>query len=229
MKNPLFIAILVSMLIHGIFAGVFSSFKQRPCGQKGTTQTIAVLGIVQFHIPETAKPKEIKQDATEELAVELPTEPALATLPLPQAELIPTNAIVELEEIITEPELIEEQPETVVAPPKAPSGKQQLASGDLEDAKTKYLATVINKLEQLKKYPPPAYRRGVQGSAHIEFIIHSDGSATETKLKKSSRHYLLDAEAKKLVDRASPFSPIPTELNQEEMIIAVPITFKINH
>ncbi len=228
MSKKLYIAILMSIVIHSILAIAFTLVKPVEYGQKDKGETLSVLGVINFYVPpETIQePQEVTEDIPEQLVIDPIVETVADTSPL--IETTPTNTIMKQEvEIVT----TEEKTEEIITQQlqELPSGKQQLASGLLEDAKTKYLAKVINRLEQLKKYPPPAYRRGAEGTAHIKFIINNDGSATAIQLTKSSRNYLLDDESKKLITRAAPFASIPTELHCENMTVVLPITFKIKH
>ncbi|MFP3043268.1 energy transducer TonB [Treponema primitia] len=71
-------------------------------------------------------------------------------------------------------------------------------------------------------YPSQAKRTGIQGIVEIAFIINTDGSISDTTVRRSSGNRLLDDEAQRAVNSASPFRKPTTRVK-----ITIPVSFKL--
>jgi protein TonB len=132
-------------------------------------------------------------------------------------------------------------PEPIVKPipepiPKAmpleKSTKQNIQSDKNNIAEIKnnideYSAKITLAIKKQQKYPRMAMNRNLQGSVIIELKFNKDGSITNSKVKKSSGHKILDKEALNMTKRAMPF-PVPPKILQSKVFtVVVPITFTL--
>ena len=90
-----------------------------------------------------------------------------------------------------------------------------------------YLHLIKQKIEALKRYPPEAKRKGLEGVVLITFTVLNNGEIEALKVKKSSGHRILDEEALSFVKEASPFPPFPQEISRNEIVIRLPIRFTL--
>jgi protein TonB len=86
-----------------------------------------------------------------------------------------------------------------------------------------YVSKVRSRMDRNKKYP--ARTEAKSGVVEVNFTILADGKVTGTKIVASSGHSALDDEVLALVRRVTPFAPIPTELQREQLNITVPVVF----
>ena len=82
-------------------------------------------------------------------------------------------------------------------------------------------------LARFKKYPPEAQMRHQEGTPVLRFTMTRDGRVLSYGLASSSGHELLDLEAVSLMQRAQPLPPLPPELSQATIQLAVPLRFQI--
>ncbi|MEW5757992.1 MAG: energy transducer TonB [Candidatus Omnitrophota bacterium] len=95
------------------------------------------------------------------------------------------------------------------------------------EAMLRYQDTVKRKIQQAKRYPDWAKKQEIEGVVYISFIILSDGRVSDVQLKKSSGFDILDNEAIATVNRASPFLPIPKDIDSSYVEMSVYIVFKL--
>ena len=132
-------------------------------------------------------------------------------------------------------------PEPIVKPipepiPKAmpleKSTKQNIQSDknnitEIKNNIDEYSAKITLAIKKQQKYPRMAMNRNLQGSVIIELKFNKDGSITNSKVKKSSGHKILDKEALNMTKRAMPF-PVPPKILQSKVFtVVVPITFTL--
>ena len=118
------------------------------------------------------------------------------------------------------------QPPAVVAP--------QLSTPKVDEASQNrllltYGQSISKVIKQHQKYPPPAQRRGWEGTAEVLLQIAADGKVTGITLGKSSGHSILDDEALDMVRRASPLPQAPPDLRGRALVVTVPIVFKLQN
>ncbi len=77
------------------------------------------------------------------------------------------------------------------------------------------------------KYPPQAVPRRLEGVALIEFVIDRSGRVVTYRLLKSSDHYILDFEAKRMIEWSNPVPPLPPELPGQYRRIIVDVIFEL--
>lgn len=87
---------------------------------------------------------------------------------------------------------------------------------------------VLARLEQFKRYPEEARRRGQQGVSYLRFTMDRDGHVLSAKIEKSAGFGLLDKEALSLMQRAQPLPKPPPEIQGDHLELVVPIQFSLN-
>jgi TonB family protein len=97
----------------------------------------------------------------------------------------------------------------------------------VESALASYLRTVRTRLEAVKRYPVLARRRGTEGTATLAIDIRRNGRPAAVRVSGSSGSELLDDEAAEMVDRAAPFAPLPSELDESTLHVVVPVSFDL--
>ncbi len=90
-----------------------------------------------------------------------------------------------------------------------------------------YVAVVRAWLERHKRYPRLARQRGTQGVAVVVFSIRADGTLLSHQVAQSSGHASLDRAAADMVERASPFPPVPPGLGGGRLTLTVPVDFSL--
>lgn len=100
----------------------------------------------------------------------------------------------------------------------APESSGQKQSGD-------YFALVRARIENSKKYPLVARKRGAEGKVLVQFIIGLDGSLEGLKILKKSSYGILDRAALSAVEGASPFPKPPAEQFTSPIPLQITIVF----
>lgn len=93
----------------------------------------------------------------------------------------------------------------------------------------RYHDVVKQKIEHARRYPYFAKQKFIEGTVHLKFCIHSDGTPTNVEIIKSSGYVILDREAVETIRRASPFPAIPDDLCSELLSMSFSLIFKIKH
>jgi protein TonB len=109
----------------------------------------------------------------------------------------------------------------VIEPPTTPSiSEEEFAQiwGDFTSA-------VRTRIARAKNYPSSAREDGLEGKAFLVFKIRKDGRALDIEVAQSSGHIILDKAAKRAVEKAAPFPPIPDKLNRNFALLKIPISF----
>ncbi len=96
------------------------------------------------------------------------------------------------------------------------------------DAFYNYYELLSNIIGRFAVYPLQARKEKEEGIAYISFMLRKNGHLGEIVLRKSSDNSLLDRAAISAVQNASPFPPLPIELNKNEIRLNVPISFEID-
>lgn len=104
-----------------------------------------------------------------------------------------------------------------------------LAAAGSEYAGTKetYISQIAQWLAKHKKYPASAKRRRHEGKVILHFVIDAQGDVINYNIVGTSGFDTLDAEALKMIQRATPFPDIPAELGLQHLSISVPIAFDL--
>ena len=98
-----------------------------------------------------------------------------------------------------------------------------------EEAMFRYQDVVKQRIEELRRYPSRAKRRGVEGETRIKFAISSNGLVQNIKIISASGSKRLDEEAVNTIRRASPFPPVPEEIDRSPVWMEVSIVFTLKY
>jgi len=90
-----------------------------------------------------------------------------------------------------------------------------------------YENIVVAWLERSKRYPDRAIRRGIEGEALLTLRISNTGDVLAFNVEDSSGFSILDEEVRRMVQRASPFPPMPENLSTRELSFSIPIAFRL--
>jgi protein TonB len=90
-----------------------------------------------------------------------------------------------------------------------------------------YLAEVRRMLEKQKKYPYAARRQHLEGVVVLKFTIAKGGEIAGHGVARSSGHSVLDGAAVEALKKVGRFSPLPPALNRSQLIIQVPLAFRL--
>lgn len=229
MNREFFIAFLVSLAAHVSVVGICNPMHDRNEGEQGEDRNIVLVGIVELSAPAAL---EIPAESPrfEDREERIPTDPATP----PPAFDEPLALIVPEPELSTDSELAEPPGQNEEMPAEVPmvehhayAGIRQTTSGQIEDVRVVYLRAMLKKLEETKRYPRLAYRRGLEGTVELRFTVFGNGHVSYPEIRRSSGYASLDGEAVKMVCRARPFHPIPAELELDHMNLTVPVAFRI--
>ena len=77
------------------------------------------------------------------------------------------------------------------------------------------------------RYPNRAIERGQEGSVRISVVIDRDGKILTSTEVESSRFSSLNKAAMKAVKKASPFPPMPDDIQGEQFAFSLPVLFQL--
>ncbi len=95
-------------------------------------------------------------------------------------------------------------------------------------AERRYLAALQQALARERHYPPVARRRGLEGTAKVQFTIAADGRFSAIRVSRTAGAASLDDAATQTVRRLARFDPIPAAIDRESWTVRVPIVFRLN-
>ncbi len=110
-------------------------------------------------------------------------------------------------------------------PPPPPARKPEVDKAKL--ART-FLEALRGKLMQRKKYPVAAQRMGLKGDVIVSFVVRSDSSFSELRVKRSSGHDILDSAALETVRGLSGDIARPPELGDVPLRTSVVLHYQLN-
>lgn len=90
-----------------------------------------------------------------------------------------------------------------------------------------YRASVRQKLEQKKVYPPLARRLGQTGTVVLKFVLGKDGTLLNSEVAEASPYPVLNEAAKNLLASSS-FEPIPAELEKPSWEFTIPVEYRLD-
>lgn len=90
-----------------------------------------------------------------------------------------------------------------------------------------YVSELITQSRKNLEYPRRAIERRQEGSVRVSVIINRDGTVKDSMLVEESKHRLLNREVMAMIEKASPFPPMPEELSGDQFEFTVPISFEL--
>ncbi len=194
-------------------------------------------------LPRVEPRPEPKPEPRAEIRPEPRTEFKAQPQPVPR-DVPPPSVQPRIEPVIAAPVAAQPAPPSVAtapqpaAPPVStvpapPSAQPQAVTGiDLAQEnrlKETYGLSISKEIKRFQKYPPPAQRRGWEGTAEVLLQISAEGKVISITLGKSSGRDILDKEAVDMVRRASPLPQAPPDLRGRALVVSVPIVFKLQN
>jgi protein TonB len=114
-----------------------------------------------------------------------------------------------------------------VAPPV---GESTVGGGGeaVEKARVSYRDFVATKLARAKRYPERAVRNEITGRGVLRLTINATGTVVSAKVAESTQSEVLDDELLRMVDRAAPFPAFPESMNQTDLSLLIPVSFRLD-
>lgn len=91
-----------------------------------------------------------------------------------------------------------------------------------------YFTSIKRAIELVWEYPEPALRQGLQGRLILQFTILGNGQLEGARLIRSSGFSVLDQEAVRAVQAASPFHPIPPWIGKNRLDVIASFEYHDN-
>ena len=202
MKLPagsvMIVALLLSASVHALSLGVFSQFPSNLDREKAT------------EIYEIVLLKKEKPPLLPEIDI------------MGEEKKIPLQNLIKMAEK-TKPELVAEE----ITTSKDKLLNKVKVLNPTKEAMLRYHDIVKQRIEAVRRYPPWAEKRGIEGRAHIVFAINTDGNCRKVELVRSSNSSLLDKEAIAAIKRANPFPPLPEGIGSPCVQMDVEIVFSL--
>ena len=108
----------------------------------------------------------------------------------------------------------------------APRPHQVDETGRFE-LENEYKQALLQAIEQHKRYPASARRRGIEGEVELRFTVLQDGTITHITIEETSGWKNLDQAATKALERLQRFKPIPPALKRAHWEFLVTIRFSL--
>jgi protein TonB len=109
----------------------------------------------------------------------------------------------------------------------ASAASRSVESFHSSQASTAYYARIRERLERNKEYPHLARRARMEGSVTVQFQIRGNGSPDALRVTKSSGYGVLDESALRTVRNSAPF-PLPVvQQGAKDLLISVPLVFRL--
>jgi len=91
-----------------------------------------------------------------------------------------------------------------------------------------YMQSWVSKVERIGNlnYPEDARRQSLSGNVVVTVAIRRDGSIDRVEVVQSSGHRVLDDAALRIVDLASPYQPLPTDIAQNVDVLHITRTWQ---
>jgi periplasmic protein TonB len=109
--------------------------------------------------------------------------------------------------------------------------KEQIEKIDIPDPDDeemmRYQDMIKQRIQAHRRYPSWARKQKYEGVSHIKFTLLSNGMVNDVKLIQSSGYAILDKEAIKTINRATPFKSIPHELHCQSIEMDVALVFQL--
>ena len=102
------------------------------------------------------------------------------------------------------------------------------AEGQVQFTNAKEYFEMLNlRVQRFKEYPESAKSAHIEGRVHIEFVLLNDGTLSDIKILKSSRHKNLDEAALEAIKKAAPFPRPPAFLFKTPVTMRISILFEL--
>jgi len=219
--RPFGIAVVVSLVIHGIAFGWLP-------GLKGSVTALAQP--LQIVLPRP--PEEPKRVAAPVPPTSEPTpranrrEGEPPTRPLQHLLTSPVQQSGQETLVVHSSEPVRAASDESIRPNPVRSDVPSIGSeaGDL----TAYGRALAGAVATRQRYPRVAQLRQWQGTAVLQLELASDGRLVNVRVLSSSGHEILDRQALEMVREAVPLPPLPAALAGRQLTVDVPVVFRLS-
>lgn len=111
---------------------------------------------------------------------------------------------------------------------QAQAEQEQLLAEQEDDAVQSYLGLVFQKLESHKRYPRVAERSGLNGRVVLRFTVRRDGEVLNPEVVEVAGHDSFRQAALQALRRVGQLPNFPDEIRRRELLVEVPITYKLD-
>jgi protein TonB len=112
------------------------------------------------------------------------------------------------------------------APSPAPQQAPSLERFDLGGYGAALQAAILTH----RRYPPAARRLALEGVVEVEIQLRRDGGlSAPPRVVTSSGHAMLDRQALQMIERATPFKPLPEQHAGAVAEFRVPVRFQLRY
>ncbi|MBF0483759.1 MAG: TonB family protein [Candidatus Omnitrophica bacterium] len=149
-----------------------------------------------------------------------------------------TEMVITLTPTIMEQKVDEAKKEDVVAPKQIyvfqPATTMKRSTFDMSKVKDipanmdEYIRGVLEKVSKNMDYPVGAELYNWEGTVKVETLIMKDGSLAMAVVNESSGFELFDQHAVSVVTKSAPFPKFPAAVDQSDVRLLIPITYKLN-
>ena len=89
-----------------------------------------------------------------------------------------------------------------------------------------YLGRIFQKLERHKHYPKAAEQQGLSGRVVLRFTVLSDGKVIDPQIRVTG-HISFGEATLQALKQVGQLPPFPDEIRRRELMVEVPITYRI--
>ncbi len=170
-------------------------------------------------VPATA-PEVLTQSAPSSLSAVLPEQTPVDTMALPRGREL-------IEHSLEMARLSAELNRNTEAYAKRPRRKF-ISANTKEFEYATYMAAWVAKVERVGNlnYPDQARRQGLDGSLVLTVALRKDGSIDSIELIQPSGYVVLDDSARRIVELAGPFAPIPQTESEDIDLLHITRTWR---
>ncbi len=170
-------------------------------------------------VPATA-PEVLTQNAPSSLTAALPEDTPVETMALPRGREL-------IEHSLEMARLSAELNRNTEAYAKRPRRKF-ISANTKEFEYATYMAAWVAKVERVGNlnYPDQARRQGLDGSLVLTVALRKDGSIDSIELIQPSGYVVLDDSARRIVEMAGPFAPIPQTESEDIDLLHITRTWR---
>ena len=220
----------VSFALHGAIFGM-SGFGSVPATQQIIPEEITVSIKIEKpallpkikNLGETKKIKKTEQSLKESVIKKKP-EPFDAPLLQEVTKLLKNDPRPEKTETAIESRPLD-NPQKAKAEQNA---EEKMDSPDPDkEAMLDFHNMVKQRIEETRRYPLWAKKKGIQGITRIVFTVMPDGTCRDMKIAGSSGSEILDHEALETLKRAAPFPSVPKKISVSPVSLEVGIVFSL--
>jgi protein TonB len=90
-----------------------------------------------------------------------------------------------------------------------------------------YFEMLHLRIYSFKRYPESARANHIEGRVKVQFVLSADGTLTDIKILKSSRHKRLDEAAIDAIQRSAPFPRPPSFIFKTPVTLRIDILFEL--